>query len=133
MNPDSDDAVVGVHGFQWRFSKQDEVGYFARLNRPDLRIDLERSCIIDGGGFEDLRKGQSSLLELLHLKIAIQSRQIPIGWSGGSICRKKEVGIPGRQVGNDLAHAAEGPASNLSSTAASGMLSSKISFLNHFP
>src|SRR5258708_1724572 len=66
MNPDRRDAIVRVNAFQWRFLQQDEVGYFPRLNGPDLRIDLESSRIVDGGGLEDLLESQSSRFELLH-------------------------------------------------------------------
>jgi hypothetical protein len=71
VNPDSDNAVVRVDGFQWRFSQQDEVGRFARLNGPNLRIDFERSGIVDSGSSENLFKSQSGLFELLHFEIAV--------------------------------------------------------------
>ncbi len=36
MNPNRDDAVVGIHAFQRRFSQENEIGDLARLNAPYL-------------------------------------------------------------------------------------------------
>lgn len=71
MKPDSDDAVVRLHAFQRRFLQQDKVGNFARLNSPDLRIELELPCVADCGGFENLFKGYPRLFKLLHLQKAV--------------------------------------------------------------
>src|SRR5208282_5247128 len=110
MNPNRNDAVVRIYVFQRRFLQQKEIGNFPRLDGSNLRIEFEFSCVTDRGRSEDLWERQTGLLHLLHLQIAVQSGQIPVGRSGGSVRAQEEVSVSRRQISNDLPNAPEGAA-----------------------
>jgi hypothetical protein len=93
MNPNRDDAVVRINAFQRRFLQQNEVGNFPRLDGANLGIEFEFTCVIDGGGSENLLGRQSGPSKLVHLQITVQSRQIPVSRSRGSVRAKEEVSV----------------------------------------
>ena len=67
MNPNRDNAVVGIHARQRRFSQQNEVSDLAGLNGSHLRVELELAGVIDRCGSKDLLERQPGVMQLLHL------------------------------------------------------------------
>jgi hypothetical protein len=77
--PNRGDAVAGIHSFERVISHQHQIGGLSRLNASYLRFHLEFSCIADRRSPEDLRQRHPRFLQLLHLQVAVQTRQVSVG------------------------------------------------------
>ena len=52
-------------------------------------------------------KRQPGFMQLLHLQIPVQAGQIPVSRSRGRVGAKEEVGVPGCEIADHLAHTAD--------------------------
>jgi hypothetical protein len=89
-NPYSLDFVIGLNRVQRRMTQQHKIGTLADCDCSDFIFEVEGRRIDKGSGLEDLPETHSGGCQTLHLKVAIESRQVPrVGPEGVSVPKKE--------------------------------------------